>query len=183
MSRIVRPPTEAPRRFPSGACHGARPEEPILYPPIPPAGGASRRRGRGRGRTFEAAEPELLQPGEGQERSSRTGSPGASRARAAAHAGGPISQAPPAMEEIVRHRTLPRHVSIGSPASGAARPGASVAFAEGAVKSFTGRCTRPAGVDERVAARPTALINCGSSVGRRAAHRQSWRRTPIRLGA
>ena len=33
MCRIVRPPTEAPLRFPSGACHGARPEDPIRCPP------------------------------------------------------------------------------------------------------------------------------------------------------
>ena len=64
----------------------------------------------------------------------------------------------------MRQRALPRQETIWPPARGAARPGASVAFVERAEWSFAGRCARPAGVDERVAARPAALVNCGSSV-------------------
>jgi hypothetical protein len=133
------------------------------------------------GSSLEFVKAELPQPCESQERCSRAGSPGASRTNAAAHAGGPVGQAPPAMKQFVRQRALPRHVTIWSPASGATRPGASIAFIERTVRSFAGRCARPAGVHESVAARTTASINCGSSVGQPGEGRASVARTDLLL--
>ena len=98
MGRIVRPPAEAPLRFPSGACHGARPEDPVRCPPVPPASGASRSRGRRRGRTFEAAEPEGLQPCESRDSCSRARGSGTPGAGTTANPRRPIGQPPATLE-------------------------------------------------------------------------------------
>ena len=160
MSRIVRHPTEAPRRFPSGACHGARPEDPVRCPPVPPASGASRSRGRRDRRTFEAAEAELLQPGERPARGARARGPGAPDTEAAAHPRRPVSEPPTALKQAASESTLPRDEPIGPPTCSAPWASASVSDAVEQIRPPASRCARPARVHQCQAARPLAPIQC-----------------------
>ena len=164
MERVVRPPTEAPLRFPSGACHGARPEAPVRCPPVPPASGASGSRGRRRGRTFEAAEPEGLQPCQSREGCPRAGGSGAPGTRAAAHPRRPIGQPPATLVQAACQIALPRHESVRSPARSAPRPGAPVADAKEPVRPSAGCGARPARVHLGQAAEPLALIECSCCI-------------------
>ena len=124
------------------------------------ASGASRSRGRRDRRTFEAAEAELLQPGERPARGARARGPGAPDTEAAAHPRRPVSEPPTALKQAASESTLPRDEPIGPPTCSAPWASASVSDAVEQIRPPASRCARPARVHQCQAARPLAPIQC-----------------------